>query len=439
MDSRARTSARMLLAAGAGAALLMSPTAAVAKPTSTSQCYDRTAATTFEESRIETPALSGGVRVPYHLVDVGGFTPMVERVRRDLCGATSVGHAEQLLRQRGAELWQTAVERAQGRRVMGTIERYDDRPLYWSRLMTTRDLRQWTPSFGLDDVTRKSLIKTFEYASRGISSTDLPNGPRVTRVLVSGFDPYQLNNEIRRSNPSGASALQLDGQVVKVGDRVVHIQAIMLPVTWSGFNEEYVEDAFGPHLRPDAPDRADLIMTISQGGRGRMAIEQWAGAWRGGSPDNNNEGTAELVPLAASWPQPDPMPEFIETTLPYQQMIDAGTTPWPVILNPRVCEWIDGTRPDPTTVSCHNNGPTPGSQASSGGGGSYLSNESMYRSNRLRLGFGLTELPGGHLHISALVYPQDPLVVIDQAFASDRAQTIEQTVALVKAAGAAIS
>jgi hypothetical protein len=47
-------------------------------------------------------------------------------------------------------------------------------------------------------------------------------------------------------------------------------------------------------------------------------------------------------------------------------------------------------------------------------------------------------VPGGHLHISALVYPADPLVLIDEAFAADRAATINQTVALVKAAGAQV-
>jgi len=179
-------------------------------------------------------------------------------------------------------------------------------------------------------------------------------------------------------------------------------------------------------------------MTISQGNRGVMNIEQWAGAWRGGSPDNNNEGVAEPVPPAPRWPQPQPQPEFIETTLPWAAMVAAGTGPWPTALNPRLCEWPAGTRPDPAAVRCHNNGPTPGSQAQSGGGGNYLSNESMYRSNRLRLALGATDIPGGHLHISALVYPADPLVIIDEAFAADRAATIDQTVELVKAAASAV-
>jgi len=440
MTSRIRMVGGLLTAAAIGVALVTVPGPALGYHAAPSaQCYDRSAPTTYEETRIETPALPGGHRVPYRLVELGGFTGFVERLSADLCRARSVKAANRLVQRRGAELWRTAVERAQGRRLMGTIERYDDRPLYWARLMGTRDLRQWRPPFDLSDAARADLVKTFEYASRGISSTDFPRSNKVTRVLVSGFDPYQLNNEIRRSNPSGASALQLDGQVYRVGDRTVHIESVVFPVTWSAFNAGYVEDAFGPHLTANAKERADLIMTISQGVRGSMNIEQWAGAWRGGSPDNNNEGTAELIPRARNWPQPDPNPEFIQTTLPYQQMIAAGTTPWPVILNPRICEWTNNTRPDPTMVVCHTNGPSPGAQAHSGGGGSYLSNESMYRSNRLRLALGATDVPGGHLHISALVYPQDPLVIIDAAFASDRAQTIEQTIALVKAAGAAVT
>jgi pyrrolidone-carboxylate peptidase len=436
-----RTAARLLAAALVGivptVASISGTGAHAAGPAPA--CFDRTAPTTYEETRLDTPALPGGVQVPSTLISVGGFTPLVERLRAELCQTRSTKDADRLLARRGAELWHTAVDRAQGRRWMGSIERYDDRPLYWSRLTITRDLRQWRPGFVLSGPARAALLKTFEYAARGVSSTGFGGGRAVTRVLVSGFDPYQLNGEIRRSNPSGAIALQLDGQEYQVGDRTVRIQAVMLPVTWSGFNAGIVEDAFGPHLSRRAKERADLIMTISQGGRGTMNLEQWAGAWRGGAADNNNEGTPELVPPASGWPQPSPQPEFIETTLPYQKMIDAGTTPWPVRLNPQLCEWPAGTRPDPAKLSCHAGPPSPGAQAESGGGGDYLSNESMYRSNRLRLALGATDVAGGHLHVSALVYPQNPLAYIDPAFASDRAATIEQAVALVKAAGAAVA
>ena len=424
---------RLVTVIAVSAALLAVPQTATAA--AGRECYDRGAPTTYEESRIETPALPGGTRVPYHLVEAGGFTPYAKGLTDALCRSRSIAEARRTLQRRGAQLWQAAVQRAQGKLRMGTIDRYDDRPLYWTRLMGTRDLRQWRPTFPLTEAQRASLLKTYEYAARGVSSTHF--GRAAGKVLVSGFDPYQLNGEIRRSNPSGASALQLDGLRYTAGGREVRVQAVMLPVTWSGFNAGIVEDAFGPHLTARSRDRADLIMTISQGNRGLMNIEQWAGAWRGGSLDNNNEGVPQPVPPAPRWPQPEPQPEFIETTLPHTAMVAAGTGPWPTALNPRLCEWPAGTRPDPAAVRCHTNGPTPGAQAQSGGGGNYLSNESMYRSNRLRLALGATDIPGGHLHISALVYPADPLVIIDDTFAADRAATINQTVALVKAAGAA--
>ncbi|GGL16551.1 hypothetical protein [Mangrovihabitans endophyticus] len=456
---------RLLIPLVTGALLLSAAVPAGATPagTGTPDCFDRRAPVTYEEGRLDTPALPGGVQVPSYLIEAGGFAPYVRGLAAALCHARTVATARVMLRGHGAALWRAAVARAQGRVAMGTIDRYDDRPLYWSRLTGTRDIRQWRPGFALSEADRAALLRTYEYAARGVTSTAF--GRSGTRVLVSGFDPYQLNGEIRRSNPSGGAALQLDGRVLDgrmldgrgldgrgldgrgldgrgldgrglgSGRDRVRVQAVMLPVTWSGFDAGIVEDAFGPHLLA-RPGQADLIMTISQGGRGVMNIEQWAGAWRGGSPDNNNEGEAELIPPAPRWPQPDPGREFIETTLPYPAMIGAGTGPWPVALNPTVCQWPAGTRPD-GPFSCTDEGPAPGAQAQSGGGGNYLSNESMYRSNRLRLALGATGVPGGHLHISALVYPADPTVVIDDAFAADRRATIEQTVALVAAAGAA--
>jgi hypothetical protein len=119
-------------------------------------------------------------------------------------------------------------------------------------------------------------------------------------------------------------------------------------------------------------------------------------------------------------------------------MIAAGTGPWTTYRNTQWCGWPAGDRPSGRVRCFTDEGPTPGTQASSGGGGDYLSNESMYRSNRLRLALGATDVAGGHLHISALNYPSDRTVVIDDAFTADRTATVDQTVALVRAAGAAV-
>ncbi|HWS32972.1 MAG TPA: hypothetical protein VN408_09545 [Actinoplanes sp.] len=431
--TRLGTGALALLMAG-----IVATPSAVASPavagSGSRDCFDTAAPVTPEEARLT------GAEVPGALIEAGGFTRFPAELRATLCSARSYAAARDQLKREGARLWKTAVARAQGRIQMGDIERYDDRPLYWTRLTGTRDIRQWTPRFPVTAVERAELVEVYEYAARGLTSTAFR--PGVTRVLVSGFDPYQLGAEIRRSNPSGGAALQLDGAVFSEGGRTVQVQAVALPVTWSGFDAGIVEDAFGPHLTERSPSnaggaqRADLIMTISQGLRGVMNIERWAAGWRGGVPDNNDEGTPESVPLAQGWPQPDPTPEWIETTLPYQAMIGAATGPWPTRLNPQLCEWAAGDRPA-GRVTCHNGEPAPGGQASSGGGGSYLSNESMYRSNRLRLALGATDIPGGHLHISALLAFADPATLLDPAFAADRSATIEQTIHLVEAAGLA--
>lgn len=81
--------------------------------------------------------------------------------------------------------------------------------------------------------------------------------------------------------------------------------------------------------------------------------------------------------------------------------------------------------------------PSVGSRAASGSGDDYLSNEAMYRVNRLRIGGGKDDLPGGHLHVSALLYPDDPAAMTSPDFEADRRATVDQAVAMVEAAGTA--
>lgn len=402
-------------------------------------CYATGPALTVEEQRTTLPLPGQSEAASRQFIDAGGFSSTVDRFTQRLCTLNRVDRATEIIRLAGADLWDKAVARAQGARTASTIDPYDDRPLYWARTTMSRALREWRPGFPLSSLQRQSMIRLFSYASRGIDSVEYPDGD-VTRLLVSGFDTYSLDSSLRNSNPSGASALQLDGRTVDTATGPVVVQAVMLPVNWTDFDQGIVEDAFGPWLvPPDDPahaGEADLIMTISQTGRGRMDIEKWAGGFRGGSPDNNRSINFGPISAAALWPQPQPSPQFIQTTLPYQAMIDAGTGPWPVVLNDGITEWPAGTFPDPGSLRSAPD-PSPGSRAASAPGGNYLSNESMYRTNRLRLGVGQPDLPGGHLHISSLVYPPDPGALTSPEFEADRRAVVDQTVALVEAAGIA--
>jgi hypothetical protein len=404
---------------------------AEAKEKDKTSCYDSSVPLTPEEQRIED-----GKPISHQILEDSEFTQYVEKFKRDLCSASSAEKAEKMIAKHGTSLWKTSVDRAQGKRPdLGELDTYDDRPLYWARLNMTSALRQWSPDFEVTEEKRAQLMKKLEYTSRGITTIHFPKGERVKRILVSGFDPYRLEQEFRRTNPSGASGLQLDGRWVWTEDGLAVIQAANFPVRWDDFEEGIVEDTFGPYLKKGSK-RVDLMMTISQGGPRKMAIEGYAGRWHTGA-DNKLEERAEVTPTVSHWPMPEQLPEFIETTLPYEEMIAAETGPWPVFRNDEVCEWMPPNFEDPAV--CHDGGPTPGSKARAGGGGSYLSNESMYRSNRVRIGLGAHDIPGGHLHIAAQeFYPEDKSVYITDEFKEFRKKTVDQTVELVEAAARGI-
>lgn len=389
-------------------------------------CLNTEKPITPEEQRINE-----GAPIPQNILEDSNFQKYVDEFIEDLCSAPNLKNVENKITKNGTNLFKSAVKQAQGQGAEPVLDRYDDRPLYWARLHMTKALRQWTPSFSLTDEERDALIKELEYTSRGITGVDFPNGKGVKRILVSGFDPFQLQNEFRRSNPSGASALQLDGLKINTTNGPAFIQAVILPVRWQDFDDGMVEDVFAPFLVKDAKDRLDMLMTISQGRPRQMDIEEFAGRWQSGV-DNDMASRLGVVPPVDHWPMPSELPEFIETTLPYEEMINADTGPWKVQLNKQICEVLP---PDFSDSTCHTNGPTTGAEARSGGGGAYLSNESQYRSNRVRLGLGANDVAGGHLHIASLeYYPKDKSVYIDEAFQNHRTVTIDQTVELVKAA-----
>ncbi|MFD9689451.1 pyroglutamyl peptidase [Kitasatospora sp. NPDC059088] len=326
-----------------------------------------------------------------------GLADLLHGFPAALCSARTAHRAERVVDTWGRKLWQAGLDRAQGRRPGGELPALDDRPLYWARLAMTVQLAQWQPRF---DVDHAGLRARFEDASRGLDDgfADEPD-PGVRRIFVSGFDPYGLDTEARRANPSGAAVLQLHGQRITLADgSTAEVRAVVLPVRYRDFDQGIVERAFGPHLEPGGPQSADLITSISQGYPGKFTLEAWAGRARSADPYTDNaaalSGGTRQHPVDA--PGLADGPEFIRTTLPTDAMT-AVQQPYPVLLNTPVTEIPAGAtapvdRPD---------GPTPGSRAVAGGGGGYLSNEVAYRSNRLRLDLD-PALPGGHLHTPVL-------------------------------------
>lgn len=371
---------------------------------------------TVEEQRL-------GRATPQEILRRSGFDTTAPRLARALEGARSYAEARRVVGREGARLWRRAVDRAQGRGPAGgDLSRDDDRPLYWARLGMTRDVRTWEPEFGLTEGQRAALLDELERTSRGQDAIRYPHGKGMKRILLTGFDPFTLDQDIRISNPSGAAALALDGTVIETADGPARVETAVFPVRWQDFTEGTVERALRPHL-----PKVDLFTTVSQGRVGRFDIERTNGAWRGGFGDNDTVGRTETVPVS----DPASQPQWTTTTLPYAAITAAQTGRFPVYDNTSVTEIPAGgtepvVRPD---------GPTPGSTAREGGGGDYLSNEIAYRATLLRDGAG-ADNAGGHVHTPVLGVP-DKKRISDRGYVSRRDAIVEQTLRLVRAAVAA--
>ncbi|MFD0266378.1 pyroglutamyl peptidase [Streptomyces sp. NPDC127106] len=357
-----------------------------------------------EQARLADPRTTA-------LVERGGLGDFVRRFPAALCSTRSTAEAARLLDGWGTALWQAAVHRTQGRRPGGDLPAGDDRPLYWARLAMTLELARWQPTFTVD---RTALRTRFEDASRGLKDNAFRPAPGVRRVFVSGFDPFGLDTEVRRANPSGSAVLRLNGRRITLADgTTAEVRAVVLPVRYADFDAGMVERAFAPRLA-GGPAPADLITTVSQGYPGIFTLEAWAGRSRSADPYPDNtralSGGTREHPVTA--PGLGAGPEFIRTTLPADAVTAAVQTPFPVRLNTAVTEIpAGGTAPVDRA-----DGPTAGSRAVAGGGGGYLSNEVAYRSNRLR-GELAPRLPGGHLHTPVLTgLPADPQALTGPEF-----------------------
>ncbi|MEU1280098.1 pyroglutamyl peptidase [Streptomyces sp. NPDC005805] len=401
----------LTLAVSAALALTAVPPA-LAGPAAPGTGAGAPAPLTVEEQRLTQTA-------PQEILRRSGFASAAPALGRALAGAGSYREAERAVARHGGALWERAVARAQGRGPAGgDLSRDDDRPLYWARLGMSAELRQWRPAFGLDDTARARLLERLEQTSRGQDTLDLPAGKGVRRIVLTGFDPFTLDRDIRISNPSGASALALDGTWIRTADGPARVETAVFPVRWQDFADGEVERALAPVL-----PRADLFTTVSQGRVGRFDVERFNGAWRGGFGDNENVSRTGLVPVA----DPASQPQWTVTTLPYAAITAAPTGRFPVYDNTSVTEVPAGG----TAPVVRPEGPTPGSAARAGGGGDYLSNEIAYRATLLRDRLGL-DVPGGHVHTPVLQFgPGNTSEITDPEFVRNRLDIIAQVRAIL--------
>jgi len=463
-------------------------------------CLDGTVALSVEESRLgftladnSNPAVLQSTSFARQMIEGAGFEGFGPSLVNALCKQRDLAGTQKLLSVQAQQLWQNAVARAQQRGpVKGSLPYSDDRPLYWTRLQATAALRQWQPPFNLSADDRTALIDAFDRTSRGMFDINFPAGKGVKRLIMSGFDPYTLDggqtgsatgavgNNIRHGNPSGATALSLDGTQYKAKDgSVVFIEGYTLPVNYPEFENGYQEDTIGPFMLP-GPRQVDASVTVSQAGPYEFDLEMWNGRYHGVSLGNDNFApcpTQNHIPQLAinnnecdikvvdRWGGPATFnltnpAQFTTTSLPFAAMIAANTgasVPRPpgdgwsdtsvafgVVWHTSYTEFPDCTSttrvtrnsPVPTTFPPPTQPIPPDATACSydGGGGNYLSNESAYRNTLLRDRMGL-QIPAGHIHTPNMQHfdASDLYLASDTTFDAWRLAIVQQGSNLIHA------
>ncbi|MFU8945919.1 hypothetical protein ACLRGF_04210 [Mycetocola zhadangensis] len=462
-------------------------------------CTDASLPTTVEEERLTAflpdeadPSQPADRTFARTMVEDAGFGEFTAAFAAEICGQDSLADAKTVVERQGTLLWQDAVARAQSAgSVTGVLPASDDRPLYWTRLEAMSVLHQWSPDFTLPTKKRASLVDAFDQAARGMRDIDLPAGDQVTRVLVSGFDPFSLDggatgkaggtagNQIRYGNPAGAIALSIDGTTTTAPDgTTVHYEAYTLPVNYPEFERGYLDDTVGPLMKP-GDERLDASLTVSQAGGSQFALEQWNGRYHGDVAGNDKfapcppaglTGAAQLAKdnpgcntqVPERWGGGDTLtdpPQWTASTLPIEQMIAAhtgGDVPRPpgdtwedesvafgVLWNTNYRYFPDcGSREEEDAYQREDTyppavEPTPPPQdscARSGGGGTYLSNESAYRNTLLRDRAGL-DIPAGHIHTPDMQQFHTEFAVTDTTFEAWRDAIVAQARELIAVVG----
>ena len=251
-------------------------------------------------------------------------------------------------------------------------------------------------------------------ASRGLSSTTFTAPTGVKKILISGFAPCGCDGapptgRIDVGNPSGAIVLALDGQTVPGARCNGLMKGVIFPVRYADFDSNIVENYFQNFL--SGANRVDMIMTISLDPNNTTAtpfIDRWAGRVRGGADDNDGRGSSQAAldsNLTARYGTSGRQDQFIQSGL-----LGSGLT------GNRQADVNGGYRGRDATglpISDKTSAvPPPGSTATSGSGGSFLSNEIFYRVRLLQLNQSPENtIPMGHLHVPLTAVAAYPALV----------------------------
>jgi len=330
---------------------------------------------TIEENRIIQAAKAMPKVIATFEKDINDF-------EKSWLTTSTYSQAEELIKTYSSDLWQKA------KKQITKSNSFDDRPLYWSRLLSSKVIREIKPDFELTHAQKTALLDLLELGSRGRTDLSYTKGA-MKKILLTGFDPFLLDKNINQSNPSGVTALLMDGQLIKFNGITAEINTVMIPVRYQDFDQGMVESLLAPYY---ALNNVDMIVTVSMG-REEFDLERFPGKRRSvTAPDNLNvlSGGSKTSPVISKlYNRPLPGNEFVEFSLPVAAM-QLAKGPFKIIDNNEITT-LEKTFKANSLAELENQ------TAVSGSGGGYLSNEISYRSIRLRNQLK-SDIPTGHIH-----------------------------------------
>ncbi|SRX56068.1 hypothetical protein [Aequorivita sp. CIP111184] len=322
-----------------------------------------------------------------------------------------LGAIKSLIKDSASLLWTNAVDTVQAPPPNNSNP--DDRPLYWARLKMEVALKKHPYFLGDIDANSQVIVNSeldemltlFEEKSRNYTGVNFSNAPSgAKKILITGFDPFNLDSNEEQWNPSGIAILALHG---KIKNNAL-IQSMIFPVRFKDFDLGFVENYINPHIQ-----YVDMIITISQG-RNRFDIERFAGKKRSATLTDNlnvsgiaptyylpiNNTTIQVIDSSS-------LSEFLESTLPLSSMIPGTLGNTKVVYNQSYLSNLSSLPYSPPESGITKlPGPAVGEIAIEGSGSNYLSNEIFYRVCVMRNYLNLnTTLNSGHLHVPILAVP----------------------------------
>lgn len=252
-----------------------------------------------------------------------------------------------------------------------------DHLLYWTRKLIQEEISKICKCYSFE--SDKSLV-AFDYASRGYSQ--LSESTNKPICLLTGFDPFRLDENVNNSNPAGLAALTLHHEEI----RNVQIRSVVYPVRYYDFDQGIVEKTLEGIFSLE-----NLVLGITASmGKDSCRLEHFAGGRRSSKMrDNDGQKTGGTIE------QPLPIehggPEFVECSLPVLAMSKVRLR-WSTIDNRRVRTLEAGE------FEADSLGQLQNLTAVEGSGGGFLSNEVSYRSLRLQERLSVS-FPLGHVHV----------------------------------------